>query len=145
MKKTISLLVFLLVFLNTSLLALNQEGSLTVKVIGFENNKGQLILQVFREKDDIFEDKPYKKLESKIDKQQTEITFENLPYGSYSIMAIHDEDNNGVMNHNIMRLPTESFGFSNSWNLSIFSGKPTFEKTSFLFSEKNSTLKIMIK
>lgn len=136
--------MFWFVFFSTSLFALNQEGNLSVKVVGFENNKGQFIIKIFRREDDLFGDQAYRESKGKIKDQQGEITFENLAYGSYSIMAIHDEDNNGIMNHNFLGLPTENFAFSNDWNFSIFSGKPTFEKTSFPFLNRTFIVVLFI-
>jgi uncharacterized protein (DUF2141 family) len=59
-------------------------------------------------------------------------------------MAFHDRNNNNIMDHNFMKLPTEAFGFSNNWNFSLFSGKPSFRKTKFNFSENNNQLTIKV-
>lgn len=134
-----------LFLLNTTLFATSKEGNLSINVSGFDNNNGQLIIKLFRKEDNIFGNKLYLQSENKIFQKQGEIIFESLPYGDYSIIAIHDEDNNGIMNHNFIKLPTEKFGFSNSWNFTIFSGKPTFEKTRYIFLATNNRLNIVVK
>lgn len=52
-----------------------------------------------------------------------------LPDGIYAVSVIHDENDNGKLDTNILGIPKEGFGFSN--NPRIFFGPPSFEKASF--------------
>jgi uncharacterized protein (DUF2141 family) len=54
------------------------------------------------------------------------VTFHDLPAGQYAVSAIHDENENGKLDTNIVGIPTESFGFSK--DAIAFGGPPTFEK-----------------
>jgi uncharacterized protein (DUF2141 family) len=56
--------------------------------------------------------------------------FENLPNGSYAAIVYHDENDNGTLDHKFA-FPSEPMGFTNNWNLSLFSGMPTFKKLRF--------------
>ncbi len=41
------------------------------------------------------------------------IAFPQLPPGRYAVIVVHDENNNGKLDENVVGLPTEGFGFSN--------------------------------
>jgi uncharacterized protein (DUF2141 family) len=108
------------------------------------NNQGKIVVYIFRKQDDIFGKKPYLKKQSDIISETVNIKFKNLAYDQYSILAFHDENNNGIIDHNVIKFPTEAFGFSNNWNFHLFSGKPTFKKTSFSFSGSIEELQIHV-
>lgn len=38
----------------------------------------------------------------------------DLPAGSYAVQVLHDENDNGNLDMNIMGIPTEGYGFSNN-------------------------------
>ena len=42
------------------------------------------------------------------------LTFCGLPYGRYAVAMHHDENGNGVMDRNILHVPTEGYGLSNN-------------------------------
>jgi uncharacterized protein (DUF2141 family) len=144
MKNTF-ILLFLSVCFISPVVAENNKGDLHIRVTGMNNDQGKIIVYVFREQDDIFGKKPYLKHQSEIISGAINIKFKNLAYAQYSIMAFHDENNNENMDHNFMIFPIENFGFSNNWNFSLFSGKPTFKKTSISFSETSGELQIKVK
>jgi uncharacterized protein (DUF2141 family) len=118
---------------------------LSIKVTGAENNKGNLIVYVFRKQDDIFKSKPYHINQSEIYSGESRVCFKNIPFSRYSIMAFHDVNSNNIMDHHFMKLPTEAFSFSNNWNLSLLSGKLTFKKTSVSFSKDQSEIQVEVK
>ena len=43
-----------------------------------------------------------------------DITFSNLPPGTYAISCFHDVNGNGVLDTNFLGIPTEPYGFSNN-------------------------------
>jgi uncharacterized protein (DUF2141 family) len=43
-----------------------------------------------------------------------DVTFHNMPSGSYAIKLFHDANDNGEMDKNIVGLPQEGYGFSNN-------------------------------
>lgn len=70
--------------------------------------------------------------------------FTHVPTGEYAIIAFHDEDSSGVLEHNFLGLPNEPLGFSGGYDFSVFSGMPTFEKLSFVLSSKTNEYRIRI-
>ncbi len=85
---------------------------------------------------------PFLKLKANIINKKTNVTFKNLPYDNYSIMAYHDKNDNNIMDHSF-GFPDEPFAYSNNWYFSLFSGLPNFGKTKFNFSKDD--LKCVIK
>lgn len=53
------------------------------------------------------------------------ISFLDLPPGRYAIIVFHDEDDNGLLDMNLLGIPTEGYGFSN--NASGFFSAPSFD------------------
>ncbi|GAB5379320.1 MAG: DUF2141 domain-containing protein [Aliiglaciecola sp.] len=52
------------------------------------------------------------------------VSFHNLDTGEYALRYFHDENNNGEMETNLLGMPTEGYGFSNS-------AKPNFGPVSY--------------
>lgn len=125
------------------LLFLNEEGrsqpvesagTLTFNISGFKMDTGQVIVQLFR-KEDRIPRSPFKQLVAKILDRKAIVLIDNLPYGLYGAIVVHDQNLNGIIDHR-WGIPSEPLGYSNKWQLSLFSGMPTFEKLKFAFSEK---------
>ena len=128
------------------LIALNgyaqESGTLIVNATDFENSEGAAMINLFREQDDIPK-KPFITLKAKITNGQAEFVIENLAVGSYAAIVWHDENNNGILDHNL--LPSEPLGCSNNWQMGLFSGMPTFKKLKFIFSSADNKIEIKVK
>ncbi|MGB3222913.1 MAG: DUF2141 domain-containing protein [Desulforhopalus sp.] len=74
----------------------------------------------------------------KIRKSQASCDFEDIPPGSYAIVAVHDENMNGELDTDWMGIPTEGYGFSN--NAEALMGAPSFSAASFLYDGRNLDL-----
>ena len=68
----------------------------------------------------------------------------DLAYGPYAMVVFHDENDNGTLDHNVLRLPAEPLGFSKGFKLSLFSGMPNFEKLRFDFTVDSMPLEIVV-
>lgn len=147
MNKCIS--VFILSIL--SLLAQNavadpMSGDLTIVVGGFSSDRGQVIANLFREGDDVMKiDKAYLHAREAISGNRAQLVFRNLKYGKYAVSVFHDENGNGILDHNFLRFPAEPLGFSNNFSLGIFSGLPSFEKLQLDFAPGAETVSIVVK
>lgn len=60
------------------------------------------------------------------------ISFLDLPPGRYAIIVFHDEDDNGLLDMNLLGIPTEGYGFSN--NASGFFSAPSFDAAAVTIS-----------
>ena len=116
---------------------------LTVKVNELRNSNGVVQFAIYNNKAAI-PDEHYKKYFQKRSAQivdgASEITFENLPAGTYAVNILHDEDENGAIKKGLI-FPKEGIGFSNYQSIG-FSNRPNFEKASF---EINSRKTIHVK
>src|SRR5512145_1502592 len=93
------LILFSLFALAQSAEALTGSGKLTVTVTGFRNNNGKVLLAISnipsgypgeREKNVI-------NVKADIKDYSCVLEFEDLPYGTYAIAIVHDENSNSMM------------------------------------------------
>lgn len=86
-----------------------------ILISGIRSEKGQIILNIFKNSDDYEQQKVSKKLifEKKIINGGTMNINCELNSGVYGISLIDDENKNGELNKNFIGIPKEGFGFSN--------------------------------
>jgi uncharacterized protein (DUF2141 family) len=106
--------LYLLIQLICASLAPNTH-SLTIQIAGFEDNSGKSFVGLYRNIDRWPEIK--KQFIGKVvvikSKTATAI-FNQLPPGKYAVAVFHDKNNNGIMDKNLVGMPTERYGFSNN-------------------------------
>jgi uncharacterized protein (DUF2141 family) len=123
--KTIGTLVFFLFLL--PLQSLNAQSELKVVIANLESNKGVVIVDLL--------DKDEKTVEAKnvkISDNKCTIIFKDLPNDRYGVRHIHDENENGELDTNLIGMPKEGFGFSNDPKGKM--GPPDFEEWLFTVS-----------
>ena len=82
----------------------NQTGSITVQLTGVENDQGTVKLCVCRSEDEYTgKMKEFCTASTEIKSKKAEWVFENMPYGTYSIKAFHDENENSKLDNNFCR------------------------------------------
>jgi uncharacterized protein (DUF2141 family) len=96
-----------------------QAGELTVTVTDIRAGKGSLMVSVVNtEAAWNNQEKPVavEKLaltDQAITDKSIVLRFK-LPAGSYGVQVMHDENDNGKLDANVMGIPTEGYGFSNN-------------------------------
>lgn len=108
---------------------------LTVDVSGIRNYKGQIIFYLWRDTDDAAKFPDPSKVQFRDEGKDGEpcdfakaaicrrtvgnlqdlkvsYTFRGLPPGSYAVFAVHDENNNGVLDRGMLHRPLEARGYS---------------------------------
>ncbi len=115
--------------------AATETGTLIVMVRGFKNTDGQLMVALFNGPANFPDKTPYKGTFVEISANEEVIKFENLPYGDYAVSVLHDMNNDGKMDKNILGIPTDGYGFSN--NAMDKYGPPTFLQASFVFNNRD--------
>lgn len=128
MKKLLMMISLLLAGLQSQ--AGDNNGKLIVKVTNLGDMKGQLMVGLF-DSEDSFLEEPIKGITAKATAEGQELVFENVPFGSYAVSVIHDENENGELD-TFMVIPTEPYGFSN--NAMGKFGPPSFEQTKITIS-----------
>lgn len=113
-----------------------ETGTLSVEIKGFRSDKGEALVFLFSSKDGFPEnvEKAWQGLHVKIKEGRARADFLALPYGTYALAVLHDEDMDGQMASSWLGLPREGFGFSGRPEYNF--GPPGFEETSFLMFAK---------
>ena len=145
MKKILLILSFTIALCYPAAWSQNAKPAetLTFHVTGFEKATGQALVYLYRRADKV-PTKPFMHLKAEIVNHVSDITVNNLPYGEYAAIVVHDLNSNGKIDHK-WGMPAEPMGYTNKWKLSLFSGMPTFEKLKFFYSDKNSTIVVQMK
>jgi uncharacterized protein (DUF2141 family) len=132
--------LFLLVFSSIGLA--QKQYSLTVKVTGIENYKGEIEIALYKDPKKFAKvDQTYRLVRIKPDNSTLTHEFKNLDQGKYAVCLFHDENNNKVCDKNFLGIPTEAYAFSN--NIRPRFSVPTFEECS-TYLDKNKTFSIKL-
>ncbi len=120
--------------------SISLQASLTVNITNLRNNKGHVLISLFKEGAG-YPDEPEKafrkeKLEIR-DKKAIHV-FTGLPAGEYAIAILHDENDDLKMNKTWLGLPKEGYGFSN--NVTGTFGPPSYSKAKFSVVTSRTTL-----
>ncbi len=67
------------------------------------------------------------------DAETADVSFNNIPFGSYAIALFQDINNNGVLDSKKFNIPLEPFGISN-YPINKSKLPPTFKKAKFSLS-----------
>lgn len=117
-----------------------QSSDLEIYVKNIKSNKGDIILGLYNNKKD-FTKKIYKNQVIKAKKGEVKAVFKNLPYGTYAIAILHDENSNGKMDFNLLGIPKEDYGFSN--NAKGVLSAPSFKKASFKINKNQNLVQVI--
>lgn len=69
----------------------------------------------------------------------TRIVFEDVAPGTYGVMVLHDQNDNGKLDTNLVGMPIEGYGFSNNPRVMR---KPTWEEARFEMAADATTIAI---
>jgi uncharacterized protein (DUF2141 family) len=118
-----------------------ERGDLVITVDGIQAGGGVVVAHLFRKGDELFGEKKLVVKGRLTD--HTNLTFENLPFGEYALLVFQDLNQNGALDHNLLRIPAEPLGLSNNFKPSIFTGPPEFSDIAFQFSQ-SMTVQVML-
>lgn len=140
MKFIIILLVQL--FLFSSVSKFENAADLHVEIHNIRNGKGQIALTLFAGKHGfpMQPERSYRYVKIPAQAGALDIKIAGLPYGSYAIAVMHDENFNDKVDLNFLGIPKEGTGSSNDVR-NMFRG-PEYEQAEFLFSPQAEKLKI---
>jgi len=138
--RSISLVVFVYSFTSFNT---NGKFDLTVQVNGFSSNEGKAFVGIYRPTDDFpVMNKQYRGKVVEIENKIAKVTFDDLPKGEYAVAVYHDKNKNGIMDKNMLGIPTEKYGFSNNAR-ETFSA-PSFQSASVSL-DKSKAISIYVK
>ena len=121
--KNLPMLVLAILAVHAPVLA----GELAIDVTGIRSSDGRVLLALHQERADAaFPDERGAVAGVWIAAVPGtfRLVFPDLEEGRYAVSAMHDEDGDGVLDANLLGVPTEGYGFSN--DASGFMGPPDF-------------------
>ncbi|MBI3716646.1 MAG: DUF2141 domain-containing protein [Betaproteobacteria bacterium] len=116
---------------------------LTVQASGFAANNGHAVAKLFVPGADVLK-RGNQEIKAEIRDGKATFVFPALPAGEYAVVVFHDANDNGVIDHNRLGLPSESLGFSNAFRLSLTAGLPSFEKLRFSHGAQAQSIAIAV-
>lgn len=123
-----------------------QTGSLTVIITGFRTDGGQARIALVNSEDNYKIRKAGKyavrTAGPEVKDHRAECVFTDLPYGEYAIKLYHDENGNGKLDSNFLKIPAEQYGFSNSARGTF--GLPGYKEVKFIFDSSHPTHEIRL-
>ena len=133
--KIVFILIFFVLYFSSSFSQDQQSGNIEIRITGLRNTQGKISVNLFN-KEDGFPEDPMKSFgwkTVKIIPDTIVIVFEELPYGNYAVSIFHDENSNGKMDRNFLRIPREGFAFSN--NLAPKMKAPLYSEAMFVLKQ----------
>lgn len=112
------------------------QNTIAVSVTGFKNNTGKAMVGLYNTKTDFLK-KPYKSFPSKIINGKVQVSFEEIPDGTYAISVYHDENDNDEFDRVFGMIPKEDYGNSN--NVPPRFGPPKWEDALFEIKDDKIT------
>jgi len=112
----------------------------TFEVTGIDSRTGHILVVLYDEAS--FLRKPVKAVRLDPAPGAVSGVFRDVPEGAYAITAIHDENDNGKLDSNLIGIPTERYGFSN--NPSLW-GPPRFTDARVAIAGATQRLSIQLR
>ena len=139
-------LTYFSLFILFSISVFAQTGSLKITISDIESNDGNIKVALFDEsKSEAFLKKidlAYRKKIVIIKNEKAEVTFTNIPYGTYAVILFHDENNNGEIDRSSIGFPIEPYGVSGN---KFVIGPPDFNDCKFKIKSSFKTISIGLK
>ena len=132
--------------LSTNLFAedVSLYGKIVMKMDNFHNDTGIVKIALFLTGDG-FPDQPtkaIKTLDVEIHDGKVNETFLDIPYGTYAVSVLHDENSSGDMDTNWIGMPKEGYGVSNDARAPF--GPPKFDDAKFPLNAEELQLYMVI-
>ncbi len=116
----------------------NSEITLQVKINRTSSNEGKVYYALYDSQKGFNEKQPFQVAQSEITGNKTQVSFENIPNGTYAIICYHDTNDNQQLDFEGY-MPIEDFGVSNN---PLLMGPPTYEAAKFKVDGKDLALEI---
>jgi uncharacterized protein (DUF2141 family) len=127
------LITFLALSLGLMVNAQNTGITITVTVENIKNNDGKVLIGLHNSETFMRAD-GLDNVESTIENNKATLVFKNVKPGEYALLAMHDENENYMMDFEASGMPKESFGLSNN---PMSFGPPQFNEAKFAVNDKD--------
>ena len=118
----------------------NPTGRLSIRITNLRNSDGYIGIALFRSKEGFPDDSENAFALTGTEPTGTEVecVLENIPYGTYAVSVLHDENRNRKMDKTWIGKPKEGFGTSN--NPKVRFGPPKFDESNFTLGSEEVAL-----
>jgi uncharacterized protein (DUF2141 family) len=143
-----ALLGFLLLWASSPSLDAQTKDTttLTVRVTGARNAKGKIGVTLFQNAQGFPDDTSKAIRQQSVDidpnTMSAQVTFKDLPQGTFAVSVLHDENGNGKMDKNFVGMPKEGYGASN--NPKKKKRAPTFDEAKFSLNSSEQSIEIIL-
>lgn len=122
----------------------NSSGKIIVEVTGLRNNDGKALVVLYNNSNG-FPGSPeknsrIKSMEGTISNNKSTVVFTEIPYGTYAVFVLHDENNNKTMDFSQRGIPKEGMAYSQ--NAVAKYGPPKWEEAKFELKSDEAIQKI---
>jgi uncharacterized protein (DUF2141 family) len=138
------MLNLLIILLSSILVSPSNGETLTIEVQNVKSDKGMVRIVLFDDDKGFPEDlkKSIKIINKKATKGKLLFKIENLQPGTYAFALLHDENENGKMDYNMVGYPKEGWAVSNNAKPTLRA--PRYEEAAFEFDKNKSKQEINI-
>ena len=136
--KTIAIL-FSLFLCQIAFAQTETTGNIVVSVENLFSEEGKVYFALFNE-DNFLKKAPIQGEVSEIKEGVAQITFSEVPSGTYAVTAYHDKNGNQQMDFESNGIPKENYGVSNN-QMNLY-GPPLWEDAKFEFDGSEKNLKL---
>lgn len=102
-------------------------------------NEGTVYFVMYNKKEDFMTKNMYKSSSVKVEKSNFEVTFKDVPFGTYAVSAYHDINGNQQMDFNENGMPQEDYAMSGTPNPM---GPPNWEQVKFEFKNDGQVVNV---
>ena len=127
------LITFLALSLGLMVNAQDTGITITVTVENIKSNEGKVLIGLHNSETFMRAD-GLDNVESTIENNKATLVFKNVKPGEYALLAMHDENENYMMDFEASGMPKESFGLSNN---PVSFGPPQFNEAKFAVNDKD--------
>ena len=122
------------------------SAEVSFRISGLDDGQGQVMVAMFSAQQKSFFPKGGKEAfcyqVTPRQEKKTTLVCKDVPPGQYAAFAFYDANNNGEMDHNLIGLPKEKFGFSNGAKGSF--GPPDFDDAVFSVDQGSVVVSIHV-
>jgi uncharacterized protein (DUF2141 family) len=94
--------------------AFTQAAEIQLTVSNIQVAKGSIQIAIFNSEETYNNGEAVVTKSIKVTADKLDVSFPNLIDGEYAIKLLHDENDNGRLDTNLVGMPTEGYGFSNN-------------------------------
>lgn len=124
----------------TSLFSFSQDAGITITITvdNVKNDNGK-VMMALHTSDTFMKGKGVMNAISEIKDGKVILIFEDVKPGTYAILGLHDENENGRIDFSDNGMPLESYGMSNNVMLM---GPPSYDDAKFMVEDKDLEMNI---